>query len=88
MISYIAPQIVQIQEAQTKAPIPTVLSQANQPVGNHIILSTALGLISVARFTDLKCFTGQLDGDAFLLYRSLGHLAAARWPHHFFASAS
>jgi hypothetical protein len=61
---------------------------ANQPVGNHFILSTALWLISVAGVNHMRCFTGQLVGEAYLLQCSLGHLTMARWPHHFFASTA
>jgi hypothetical protein len=58
-----------MQEVQTKAQIPTVLDKTNQPFGNHIILSTALELISVAGQTYLKGLAGYLDEDAFLFCR-------------------
>jgi hypothetical protein len=80
--------IAQIQIAKTESPIPPILGKPNQPVGNHVILSFALGLVSVAGLTHLKGLARQLDRYPTLSYCLPGHLAALRWPQNFFANAS
>lgn len=88
LIPAIALHIAQIQITKTKAPIPAVLRQTNQPVCNQVILSFALALIPVADLTHPEGLTSQLHRYPALSYRLLGPLAALGWPQGFFANAS
>ncbi len=80
--------IAQIQVTKTKAPVSTVGCQANQPVGNHFILRTLSGLVSVAGFAHPEGIARQLDRYSTFPNGLSGHLATLRWPHHFFAEDS
>src|SRR5690606_17330578 len=83
-----ASHVAQVQKAQAKAPVAMVVRQTQQPVGDLLVLGIRLGDIPVARLADLERLAGQPNRHPSVLHGSLGHLAAARWPHHFFSSAS
>src|SRR5690606_24467917 len=78
----------QVQVAQAKAPAAVACRQSNQPVRDLGVLIREFRLIAVAGLADVERLTGQPDGRAPCGHRLLRHLAAARWLHHFFASAS
>ncbi len=76
--------VTQIQRAKTKAPVPLVLRQPQQPLGDLGILRIELRLITISTFAHTKRLAGQTDAQAFPRDRPLGHLAPARWPQSFF----
>src|SRR5690606_1312254 len=88
VVPAIAFNVAQVQIAQAKPPVALVRREPNQPVGDLRVLGAELGLVAVARFADRKRHAGQAHADAALGNRDFGHLAPARWPHHFFAIAS
>ena len=53
--------IAQVQEAQAKASIAVVVRQAQQPLGDFIILSAAASHISITGLADLKRLASRLD---------------------------
>lgn len=53
--------IAQVQEAQSKAPVAVVVGQAQQPLGNLIVLDVAPGLVAVAGLADLEGLASRPD---------------------------
>jgi len=80
--------ITQIQVAKAKAPIAMVIGQSDQPIGHLIVLSIELTLEAVARLAGAERHKGNPYANASICDHLLGHLPSARWPHHFFSSAS
>src|SRR5690606_29890771 len=83
-----APDIAQVKKAQPKAPVAMVVRQTQQPVGDLLVLGIRLGNVPIAGLAYPKCRACQANRNAAFLHGALGHLAAARWPHHFFSRAS
>src|SRR5690554_1327672 len=77
-----------MQEAQTKPPVPLIVGQADQPVGNLGIFVAELGPIAKAGVADAEYPASQANTDAFLIDGFLRHLTATRRLHHFFSMAS
>jgi len=67
---------------------PMVVGQTQQPIGNLVVLGIAHPDVPVAGLADAERLTCQPNRYAPAGPRSLGHLAPARWPQSFFASAS
>ena len=53
-----ASNIAQVQEAKAKAPIAVVVRQAQQPLGDLIVLNVATSHIAIAGLADLKRLAG------------------------------
>ncbi len=61
VVPFEALHVAQIQEAQPEAPVPLVVRQPYQPVGNKDVFSVQLGLVAVAGLANDKCLARQLD---------------------------
>ncbi len=75
--------VTQTQETKAKAPVPLVLRQLQQPLGNLSVLSIELELIAIAILTKTSYPTRQTDTQALLLDRPPSHLESARWHYGF-----
>jgi hypothetical protein len=53
--------VEQVQEAQSEAPVPVVVRQPYQPVGNDTGFRVELGLVAIACLADAKCLACQSD---------------------------
>jgi hypothetical protein len=78
MVPEKALHVAQIQEAKTKAPVPLILRQPQQPLGNLGVLRIELGLIAITAFAQTKRLARQTDTQTFLLDRPSGDRASAR----------
>src|SRR5690606_25831777 len=83
-----AADITQVQKAQPKAPVAVVVRQAKQPVCDLLVLGVDLGDVPIAGLANAERLASHPDRYAVIFHGTSGHLAAARWPHHFFSSAS
>ena len=88
VIPFEALDVAKVQVAQTEAPIAVVVGQAQQPVGNELVVGVLLALVAKAGLADREHLTSQPDGDAALCHHLFGHLASARRPGYFFARYS
>ena len=50
-----------MQETQPETPVAVVVGQANQPVGNLLVLGLARRFVAIAAFADAKRAAGELD---------------------------
>lgn len=73
-----------MQEAHAKAPVALVVGQAQQVIGDRLVLGGQLRLIPIAGITDPEGRAGQPDRDSPSSHRLHRHLAPARWLHHLF----
>src|SRR5580704_17724378 len=80
--------VAQAQEAQAKAPVALVVRQFHKPFSDHAVFRATLCLVAVAGLAYAKRLTGRPYAHCAILHCTHGHLAATRWPHHFFSSAS
>ena len=88
MVTAKALHITQVQKTQTKAPVPVVMRQSDQPIGNLGVLIAELGLVAVAGLADAEHCTGQADAHTLFVNGFLRHLTATRRLYHFFSMAS
>ena len=88
VVPFKALDVTQIQIAKTDAPASMVIGQPDQPIGHFVIFSIELALVSIARPADAKRFADDSYANASFHDRFLDHLPSARWPDHFFSSAS
>lgn len=69
---------MRVQKAQTKTPVALASRNAEQPVGNDLIIFIMPGLIAIATFADSKQLAGKTHADVSASDRVLCHLPAER----------
>jgi hypothetical protein len=80
--------VTQIQEAETKAPVPSILRQPQQPRGDLGVRCIELGLIVISTLAQSERLASQADAQTSFLNRSSDHLVSASRPYCFSARAS
>jgi hypothetical protein len=66
--------IAQIQEVSAKAAVTLGLCQANQQIGNALIVMIKQWLTAIASLADAKGSASQCKADTALLHSEFGHL--------------
>lgn len=80
--------VAQIEKAEPEAPVALAGCDAQQPIGDELVLFGQYRLVAIAAFADPEHPAGEPDGDGAVSNGLGGHLASGRWRHHFFAMAS
>lgn len=80
--------VAQMQETQAEAPGLAGVGQPDQQIGDLLVLVLQLRAVAITGLADPEGPADQRNADPVSRHRFLGHLAALRWPRHFFPRAS
>lgn len=74
--------IAQVQKAQSKAPVPAGLRQANQQIGNPLILLIQLRYVAIASLAHAERPASKSNTYTLLDHSVLGQFTTLAWPRY------